>query len=220
MELPLIVGPMKKGLERLSSLSAVKRPDFGQLRGPTCARCGTSLSDEITDVMDVMGVKKCPVCVLEDVHPLANPQRLENVASMDDVRSIVLDTYGKPPEQSTTEDMPFPGVYILWAPPREEYLQNYLDASNKLGKLFTTLLNAGSGNGLLYVGESTDVTQRVWQHLQGRGTLITTLMLPTQLVAINWKPPDVDLRSLEERVGRQVARSVEQKGYDLEVYWN
>jgi predicted GIY-YIG superfamily endonuclease len=220
MELPLVVGPMKRGREWLSSKVAVKRPDFTKINSPRCPSCGTILSDNIVETMEVHGVDYCPVCILEDVHPFANPFELSEVTSQDQLRSEILDRFGTPPQQVTSADAPMPGSYILWSPPRQERTAEYLSLAEKFGNLFTTILAAANGNGLLYVGQSQDVINRVWEHSRGGAASVTKIMTPNRLVAVNWKAPNMSLRTLENQVGQQVATSVQKQGYDLEVYWD
>lgn len=220
MDFPLFVGPMQRGREVLSRLAPVKRPEISQQGAPPCPRCSTALSDEIITKMEVNGIEYCPVCVLEDVDPVARPKSLEGVFSKEDVRNLILDTYGPRPDQFEDESDEFPGVYILWSPPREERLDQSLNMAQRLGNVFMSVINAATGNGLLYVGQSVNIARRVWEHIQGGGAGITTIMPPSKLVGVHWKPPNIGLRSLENEVGQQVARSVDQNGYDLEVYWD
>jgi predicted GIY-YIG superfamily endonuclease len=220
MEIPLIVGPMERGREWLSSKVPVKRPDFTKISAPRCPSCGTILSDDITETMEVRGVDYCPVCILEDVHPFADPFELSEILSQDQLRSEIVDRFDTPPEQAQSENAPMPGSYILWCPPKQDRAAEYLSIAEKFGNLFTTILAAATGNGLLYVGQSNDVAKRVWNHSRGGAASVTRIMKPNRLVSVNWKSPDMSLRTLENQVGQQVARSVEKHGYDLEVYWD
>lgn len=220
MEIPLIVSPMERGRDWLSSKIPVKRPDFTKINAPRCPSCGTILSDNIIDTMEIQGVDYCPVCVLEDVHPLANPFELSEIRSQSQLKSEIFDRFGTPPPEVQSENVPMPGSYILWSPPRQERAAEYLSLAEKFGNLFTTVLSAATGNGLLYVGQSGDVAQRVWNHSRGGAASVTRIMKPNRLVSVNWKPPNMSLQTLEDQVGQQVARSVQKQGYDLEVYWN
>jgi predicted GIY-YIG superfamily endonuclease len=220
MELPLIVSPMERGREWLGSKMPVKRPDFTKISAPRCPSCGTILSEDMIGTMEVRGVDYCPVCILEDVHPFADPFELSEFSSQEQLRSEILDRFDTPPPQVQSENASLPGSYILWSPPRQERTGEYLSLAEKFGNLFTTILSAATGNGLLYVGQSNDVARRVWDHSRGGAASVTRIMKPNRLVSINWKSPDMTLRTLERQVGQQVARSVEQHGYDLEVYWD
>lgn len=220
MELPLVVSPMERGREWLSSKVPIKRPDFTKISTPKCPSCGSILSENITETMEVHGIDYCPVCILEDVHPFADPLELSNVSSQDQLRSEIADRFDNPPQQVRSESTPMPGSYILWCPPRQERAAEYLSLAEKFRGLFSTILSAASGNGLLYVGQSNDVAKRVWNHSRGGAASVTKIMKPNRLVAVNWKSPDMSLRILEDQVGQQVARSVDQQGYDLEVYWD
>lgn len=221
MDFPVVVGPMERGRRILESFNTIERPDFLQFEGPTCAHCGTILSEDITERMDVNGIKYCPVCVLEDIHPNADPRRLIEIESPQQVRNLVLDTFGSPPEKSQTESAPLPGAYILWCPPLpEEYLANQMGIIQRLGNLYVKILSATNGNGLIYIGQSQDVASRVWSQIRGEGALLTTFMPPSRLVAVDWKSPNMGYEKLENVVGRQVAEAVEANGYDIEVYWN
>lgn len=220
MDFPLIVGPMERGRNFLSSLAPVRRPDLSRTQAPTCTSCGSILSEDITEKMDVRGLKYCPVCVLSEVHPLADPEPLTNITTVQEIRSLILDTYGNPPDNIEDQEGDFPGVYILWSPPREGSIEESLNLPQRLGNAFVSILNAANGNGLLYVGQSKDVARRVWEHCGGAGAKITKIMPPTKLVAVNWKPPSLGLRTLENQVGKQVAKAVKKHGYDLGVYYD
>jgi predicted GIY-YIG superfamily endonuclease len=220
MDFPIKVGPLNKGRQMLASLSAIKRPDFIQFQGPRCGSCGASLSESITERMDVHGLKYCPICILEKVHPLANPRRLDQLESKEQVRNTILDTYGTPPESSITENEPLPGAYILWCPPLPpDHLSDQMNILQRLKNKYVKVLQATNRNGLIYIGESQDVVSRVWAHLRGEGAILTTCMPPSRLVAVNWKPPEMSLKRLEDQVGYQVIESIEENGYDIEVYW-
>jgi predicted GIY-YIG superfamily endonuclease len=220
MEIPLVVSPMERGREWLSSKVPVKRPDFTKISAPSCPRCGTILSDNITETMEVHGVDYCPVCILEDVHPFADPFELNEISSQGQLKSEIVDRFDTPPQQVRSENAPMPGSYILWCPPKQERTAEHLSIAEKFGNLFTTILAAATGNGLLYVGQSNDVIKRVWDHSRGGAASVTRIMKPNRLVSVNWKSPNMSLQTLENEVGQQVARSVEKHGYDLEVYWN
>lgn len=210
---------MQRGREILSNLVPVERPDFIRSTGPTCQHCGTGLSENIKKVMDVRGIKYCPVCVLDDVHPFSDPQDLTEMSSKKELESMIIEVFDAPPSDVRTDGASLPGVYILWSPAREERLDEFLEIG-KLGKFFSRILNAARGNGLLYIGKSQKVVHRVWQHIRRDGALLTTVMPPTKLVAVDWKPPEVSLDTLEEKVGRQVKRAVDENGYDMSVYWD
>lgn len=221
MDFPVVVGPLEKGRRILDSFNSVQRPDFFQFEGPTCAKCGTILSDDITERMDVHSIKYCPVCVLEDIHPNADPKRLVEIESLQQLRNIILDTFGSPPERSKTEGEPLPGAYTLWCPPLpEEHLANQAGLLNRLGNLYVQIAGASNGNGLIYVGQSQNVASRVWSQIRGEGALVTTFMPPSRLVAVDWKLPNMGYEKLENEVGRQVTDAIQAKGYDIEVYWN
>lgn len=221
MDFPVVVGPMERGRQILDSLPAVNRPDFLAPSGPSCSHCGASIPDDITEKMNVHGVEYCPVCILEDVHPFANPADLQEISSRNELKSEILDSFGTPPEMVQSETSPLPGAYVLWCPPlREHELDNVYDIIKRLGNYYVQILRASNGNGLIYIGESMNVANRIWNHSRGGGALLTKVLAPTRLVAVNWKAPDVSLGLLEQRVGQQVADSVEQSGYNIEVYWN
>lgn len=220
MELPLVVGPIKRGREWLSSKVPVKRPDFTKINAPRCPGCGTILSGNLLETMEVHGIDYCPVCILEDVHPLSDPFELNDISSREQLKSEIVDRFSLPPEQVRDDDSPLPGAYTLWCPPKQDQTGEYLSLAEKFGNLYTTILSAASGNGLLYVGQSRNVAKRVWNHSKGGAAAPTKIMLPNRLVAVNWKPPEMSLRRLEQNVGNQVADAVESSEYELEVYYD
>lgn len=220
MDFPVFVGPMEKGRQILESLSPVKRPNFLQPDGPTCSGCGAAITDDLTEKMEVHGIEFCPVCVLTDVYTAAVPRKLGSVSSKSELGSMVENTFDSPPNQVTNQDKPMPGVYILWCPPLSEaQLREQYDSIQQLEGLFVKVLSAAAGNGLLYIGQSNDVVTRIWQHSRGGGALLTKIFNPSRLVAIKWLNPKSNLRELENQVGRRVAESVEESGYEIEVYW-
>lgn len=101
MDFPVVSSsPLERGREYLASLSPVKRPDFLGPKGPTCYNCGATLTDDITEKMDVLGLEYCPVCVLSDVYPGAVPRELEDISSKNELSSMIKDTFGSPPVRS------------------------------------------------------------------------------------------------------------------------
>lgn len=118
--------------------------------------------------------------------------------------------------------MPRPGIYILWCPPlTKEQLNGKFGRIKKLAPdSFTKILSAANKNGLLYVGKGkNDVADRIWKHSRAGGPSLTAICNPDRLVAIDWLNPKDNLRDFEKQVGQWVAESVEESGYEIEVYW-
>jgi predicted GIY-YIG superfamily endonuclease len=220
MDFVLSGGPFERGRKILESLAAVKRPEFLSVEGPKCPECGSVITDKITEKMNIHGVEYCPVCVLQDVYPTAVPLDLGEISSQQELESAITSAYSTPPPATISESRPYPGAYVLWCPPLSpDQLSQEFNRIQQLKSQFATVLNAANGNGLLYVGQSQDVVNRIWQHCRGAGTPLTSVCTPHKLVAINWLRPGNELLEIENRVGQWVTTAVRDGGYDIQVHW-
>ncbi len=184
-----------------------------------CSECGCSLTQDGQWRMETEIGLYCPVCYLGDIFPDANPLELRNLTHIRDVEALVYGAYGAPDLlESGQVSGEAPGAYVLWCSPPEKDTAGW-DISIRLKNAIEQAINK---NGLLYVGQSKNVPQRIMKHLAGFGSDLTEECPPRVLTGVVWLSNSQfdQLHTLETQLGKKVKTVIEANGNDVACFWS